>query len=276
MNKKARFSQPLKKQTLAEQVAEAIQESILAGDWQGGEALPTEPELSAQFGVSRAVIRDATRMLAAQGLVEAQHGKGVFVTHSQSDAFGAALLLALRRAGASVWDVEQFEQTIYPDVCALAAREASEAELDHIREMAEAYIAVHEQLMQQSEARGSMLPEEQAQLRAAYRAFNQTIFAATHNQVLTLLAQPLTSLRNLRNWEDIEDRPSKEEAIRSEQAYFRKLVETIATRDPEQVRSVVIGMMALPAEVEEAMRQTAVGEVPNIPRGLFFLRSLDD
>ncbi|MCZ7671106.1 MAG: winged helix-turn-helix domain-containing protein [Chloroflexi bacterium] len=77
MSQKKPFSQPVKKQTLAEQVAESLKESILNGDFVPGEALPTEPELAEAFGVSRAVIRDATRMLAARGLVQAEHGRGV-------------------------------------------------------------------------------------------------------------------------------------------------------------------------------------------------------
>ena len=64
-------------------------------------------ELGEQFGVSRAVVRDATRILMAQGLVEVKHGLGVFVTPPQNEAFGEALLLALRRAGVTVWEVEQ-------------------------------------------------------------------------------------------------------------------------------------------------------------------------
>ena len=69
MSQKKSFSQAVKKQTLAEQVAETVKESILNGDFEPGEALPTEPELAEAFGVSRAVVRDATRMLAAKGLV---------------------------------------------------------------------------------------------------------------------------------------------------------------------------------------------------------------
>ena len=101
MPRKILNSKPFKKQTLAEQVANSIKESILNGSWTSGEALPTEPEIAQQFGVSRAVVRDATRMLAAKGLVEARHGKGVFVTESPIAPFGDALLLALRRMGAS-------------------------------------------------------------------------------------------------------------------------------------------------------------------------------
>ena len=261
MSKKPRFSPAIKKQTLAEQVAEAIKESILAGEWQGGEALPTEPELSDQFGVSRAVVRDATRMLAAQGLVEARHGKGVFVTNSQVDAFGDALLLALRRAQATVWDVEQFEQLLYPEVCALAAREATAAELETIRQTADAYLQLFEQITRQNGEGTSMSLPQQTQVLAASRQFTQAVFSATHNQLLTLLAQPLLRLRNLRDW---EARATVEQIIEMERTYFRTLVEALATRDPEYVRTTVAAMMQLPPEAETAMRETAVGEIPNI------------
>lgn len=273
MNKKPKFSQPVKKQTLAEQVAEAVQESILAGEWQGGEALPTEPELANQFGVSRAVIRDATRMLAAQGLVEAQHGKGVFVTDSQVNAFGDALLLALRRAEATVWDVEQFEQMVYPEVCALAAQEASDDELKSIRQQIEDYLTLYEQVLRKNEKKGGDLPAAaEEQLRKAFRQYIQAIFAATHNQLLTLLAYPLTRLRNLRRWEDAEH-ITLEDVLSNERHYLYKVIDTIETRNPEQVRLIMADMMQLPAEVEAAMRQTAVGEQPLIPP---LLRALDD
>ena len=105
MAKKDLFSKPVKKQTLPEQMVETIKELILSGELEAGDTLPTEPELCEQFGVSRAVVRDATRILMALGLVEVKHGSGVYVTESQSAAFGEALLIALRRSGASAWDV---------------------------------------------------------------------------------------------------------------------------------------------------------------------------
>ena len=143
MTKASPFPTAVKKETLAEQVAGSIKEAILDGQWQPGEALPTEPELAEAFGVSRAVVRDATRMLAAQGLVDAQHGRGVFVTESQVEAFGDALLLALRREGATVWDVEQFEQMVLPEVCALAATEATEEEIAWLEQLADEYIELY-------------------------------------------------------------------------------------------------------------------------------------
>ena len=62
------FSRPVRKQTLAEQMAETIREAILSGDLAAGADLPTEPQLCEQFGVSRAVVRvDTTEGSTADG-----------------------------------------------------------------------------------------------------------------------------------------------------------------------------------------------------------------
>ncbi|MCA9922310.1 MAG: FadR family transcriptional regulator [Anaerolineales bacterium] len=248
---------------MAEQVATAVKDAILAGDFAPGAALPTEPELSADFGVSRAVIRDATRMLAAQGLVVAEHGRGVFVTDSQVEAFGEALLLALRRADASVWDVEQFEQILYPEVGALAAVQATDTELDLIQQKIDAYLTLQQELhvLQQAQRLSS---EQIEQLSAAFRKIITALFAATHNAVLQLLAQPLLELHSVRDWEPEEPQPI-EEVLAFEASYLKTFMEAVASRNPEHAHSTIKQLMKLPAEAETAMRHTPVGETPLIP-----------
>lgn len=264
-------SKRIKKQTMAEQVAETIREEIVAGDWRGGDLLPTEPELGEIYGVSRAVVRDATRMLAAQGLVVSQHGRGVFVTASQTAAFGDALLLALRRAGASVWDVEQFEQSVFPEVCALAAVEATDAEIDAMRQAAADFMQRFEAMISLPVAAdGWTIDAARTSVMDAYVATMRTIFNATHNQVWILLAQPLTRLRNLRQWGP-EDEPTTENvasAVALEATYFDTVISAIDSRDPDQARATVTELMGLPSEAVEAMRQTPVGEIPQIPLAL--------
>jgi GntR family transcriptional repressor for pyruvate dehydrogenase complex len=263
MSKKSRFSITVKKQTLAEQVATAVSEAILAGEWQAGEPLPTEPELAAEFGVSRAVIRDATRMLAARGLVEAQHGRGVFVTESQAAAFGDALLLALRRSGATVWDVEQFEQMVFPEVCALAAAKASKADLAQIRDLTTQYIELFTHTTQTYWANNRSTPlSEVSANRTAFIAIIQAIFAATHNAVWQLLAGPILHLRSTRDWET--ENMTIEELIASETRFLETLVAAVSSGDPQLARKTTAELMQLPAEAIVAMRKTPVGEIPHI------------
>ncbi|HRQ40949.1 MAG TPA: GntR family transcriptional regulator [Chloroflexota bacterium] len=262
MNQKTPFLKSVKKQTLAEQVADTIKESILNGEFEPGAALPTEPELAEAFGVSRAVVRDATRMLAARGLVEAQHGRGVFVTHSPIAAFGDALLLALRRVDATVWDVEQFEQLLLPEVCALAAVQASDEEIVALRELVARNLQVIDEILAAWWSADAMPEAEQQRMWASGREVIQALFQMSHNRVLQLLVQPLLALRNLRYWE--EPATTLEAARQREADFFQTLVTAVASRDPEQARSQMRTRMALPPEAETAMRQTPVGEIPHI------------
>ena len=111
----------MERKTLSQQLAEAIREKIVAGDLAPRDSLPTEPELATQHEVSRQVVRDAVRILLAWGLIDVRHGRGMYVTEVDNPSFGDALLLALRRSGATVWDVEEFEFLIYPRVARQAA-----------------------------------------------------------------------------------------------------------------------------------------------------------
>ncbi len=264
MPKKPLSSKPIKKQTLAGQMADAIQQAILSGELESGAALPTEPALAEQFGVSRAVVRDATRILMAQGLVEVKHGRGVFVTPPQNEAFGEALLLALRRAGATVWDVEQFEQIVFPEVVALAAATASDAEIGALRRLAAECLEVFGRLTRQWGDEPAVPEAELEPLRAAYRELIQAIFAATHNHVFRQLAGPLSGLRNLRSWRGDGDF-DPEAAIKTESEFLNQYVEAIAMRDPARARATVARLMRLPEGAIEVMRRTPVGAIPVIP-----------
>ena len=248
---------------MAEQMAEAVQEAVLSGELEAGAVLPTEPELAEQFGVSRAVVRDATRILMARGLVEVQHGRGVFVTRPDNEAFGEALLLALRRSGATAWDVEQFEQILFPEIIALAATSATHEEIANIRMLAEEYL----QLMADYQAIwwGQAAPAtELERLMASYQRVMRAIFAASHNKVAHQLAQPLLRLRNLRDWAESEDN-TPETMVALESGFIHRLIEAIAGRDPVQARASITRLMKLPPEAVEAMRQTPVGEISIIP-----------
>ncbi len=81
-----------RKERLSDQVAETLRAELTAGRWKPGRRLPAEVELTATFGVSRTVIREAIAALAADGLVEARQGAGVFVLSHPSTSLGALAL----------------------------------------------------------------------------------------------------------------------------------------------------------------------------------------
>lgn len=61
------------------QIAGLLRERIKLGRLTPGEQLPSESELIQHFGVARMTVRQAIQELRGEGLVVAEHGKGVFV-----------------------------------------------------------------------------------------------------------------------------------------------------------------------------------------------------
>ena len=78
-----------RKPKLSERIVSTLRAQLRAGELAPGGKLPTESRLTETFGVSRTVVREALAALAADGLVEARQGAGVFVTAHPANAFGA-------------------------------------------------------------------------------------------------------------------------------------------------------------------------------------------
>ena len=62
------------------QIAGQLQQGITSGDHPPGSQLPTEAELSKQFGVNRHTVRRALEDLSRGGLVRVEQGRGTFVS----------------------------------------------------------------------------------------------------------------------------------------------------------------------------------------------------
>jgi GntR family transcriptional regulator len=64
---------------LYHQLKELLIEKIESGEWEPGHQLPTEFQLTLEFGVSRATVRQAMQLLENQGLIDRKQGRGTFV-----------------------------------------------------------------------------------------------------------------------------------------------------------------------------------------------------
>jgi len=69
---------------LYEQIKILITQSLVAGEWKPGEAIPSEMELAARFRVSQGTVRKAIDELASEHILMRRQGKGTFVaSHSE-------------------------------------------------------------------------------------------------------------------------------------------------------------------------------------------------
>jgi len=80
---------------LYQQIKTLLLRSLQAGEWQPGQAIPSEAELALRFRVSQGTVRKAIDELAAENLLLRRQGKGTFVsTHDEEQTRYRFLRLA--------------------------------------------------------------------------------------------------------------------------------------------------------------------------------------
>lgn len=69
---------------LYDQIKILLTQSLIAGEWKPGDAIPSEMELAARYQVSQGTVRKAIDALSAENILIRRQGKGTFVaTHTE-------------------------------------------------------------------------------------------------------------------------------------------------------------------------------------------------
>jgi GntR family transcriptional regulator len=69
---------------LYQQIKSLLVQGLQAGEWQPGQAIPSEMELASRFRVSQGTVRKAIDEMAAENVLVRRQGKGTFVaTHAE-------------------------------------------------------------------------------------------------------------------------------------------------------------------------------------------------
>jgi DNA-binding FadR family transcriptional regulator len=123
--------------SLHDYVVEELGRRIVLGEFEPGEALPTEARLVATLGVSRTALREALRVLGAKGLVEAKPKVGTIVrarshwNFLDSDIFGWRL--DSEEAADVIAELHQLRHLIEPLAASMAATHATRSHLARLR-----------------------------------------------------------------------------------------------------------------------------------------------
>lgn len=108
--------------TLAHHVAAELERLITEGRFRPGERLPSERELAERFGVSRTVVREAVRGVAAKGLLEVRAGSGTVVRRPSSEQVAASIgLLLSMSGGATPEKIVEVRRILEVEIAGLAA-----------------------------------------------------------------------------------------------------------------------------------------------------------
>lgn len=163
---------------IADQILSEISDQIVRGVFPKGTKLPTERELAERFGVSGPTIREAIRGLTATGLIVVRHGSGAYVTADATSLLATSLKNVIQienLRGADLLDVTGGLIVQAARLAANAATNADKARLFDVLEQMESIDTV----------------ESGA---AAFRAFHEALALASHNPLLAILYDYLTSV----------------------------------------------------------------------------------
>jgi len=120
----------------AAKVADRIVEEVMARGWPVGEVLGSEAELLEHFGVSRAVFREAVRLVEHQQVVRTRRGPGggLIVIEPTMGAVTDAVVLYLHRVDARLDEI--FEaRIILEEIACLKACEVAEPDENDVAEL---------------------------------------------------------------------------------------------------------------------------------------------
>lgn len=236
------FDFSLQRDTLYEQIAERIVELIVSAALHPGDKLPGERELAEQLGVSRPVIRDATRILSVRGLVEVRPGSGTYIQELDPRQATAPieLYLRLRRAHNTFNQIYEIRHTLEVEIAGLAAERATEEDLAAL----EAAID------------GMAANSEDSQLFTHYDlAFHSALGNATHNDLYNVLLTPITDL--LLDYRLAAFYYDPEETIHTGLTGHREILDAVRSRDPRGARQAMLHHLKKAKGLYEAAHKKA-------------------
>lgn len=203
---------------LHEIVAERLTQMIIKGQLLPGDRLPTERELTEQLGVSRGVVREATKLLVAKGLVIVRPGTGMAVADPGSENVTESLSLFLHRQPTGLHHLLELRRCLEVETAGLAAEKASAEDI--------------------------ALLQSQVQQMAQQVADTQTFITADllfHKQIAVMSQNPLfvAILDSLSDVLLASRRMSVqvENGVRTAQEGHQRICEAIARRDSSSART---------------------------------------
>jgi GntR family transcriptional repressor for pyruvate dehydrogenase complex len=217
---------------LADKVAEQLTEAIVGKRLKPGDRLPSERDLGEKFRVSRTVVREAVRSLAAKGLVRVTSGRGVEVNGMTSSNVAASMRLLVRgHEGLDYGTVHEVRMALEVQTAGLAALRAGADELARLRALCDS----HERSLKEKDLAGAAEADFQ---------FHRELTRAAGNELLLAMLDSISDvLREVRH--QSMNRPHvSEDGLKA----HRRILKCVSAGKPEAARE------AMAAHLTEAER----------------------
>jgi GntR family transcriptional repressor for pyruvate dehydrogenase complex len=204
--------------SLVERVCQQLAELIRGGSTEEERWLPGERSLAEKLGVSRTVVREATKRLEQQGMLEIQHGTGIKIVDRLHRPLNDSLTLLIPDMADRLQQLNEARLSIEPDAAASAAQRATKEQIKTMRR-------IQTQL--------EKAPDNAAAIEADIAA-HHAIADASGNLIYRLILDSLAEIGVTSRLRTI-GRIGKKTAIEHHAA----ILEAIERRDPETARAAM-------------------------------------
>ena len=126
-----------KSEKVSDNIIAQIRDSILSGLLKPGDRLASEKELIEQFGVSKATMREALRVLEVMGLIEIRKGiaGGAFVAEVDMRTTIHSIINFLHFHAISIYEITMLRYIIEPTMAQMAAVRMTDRDEENLREI---------------------------------------------------------------------------------------------------------------------------------------------
>jgi GntR family transcriptional repressor for pyruvate dehydrogenase complex len=208
--------QSVSRPSLAASITHQLRDLVLAGDLKPGEQLPGHRELAQLFGVSVPSVREAISALVTAGMLEAQPGRGTFVSQAMRPDLASPAVLGTADSEEEIDDLVEARWALELLLAGLAARRATEAQIKELRRTV-------------AEMDGHVGDAER--YLEADLSFHLQVAAAAQNRVLRRAMFAIRALLKRALRLNLERDVASGVDVRASVALHAQIVEAIAARD---------------------------------------------
>jgi DNA-binding FadR family transcriptional regulator len=205
---------------MAELIARSLRRQVVSGELREGDALPSEPALMAQYGVSRPTLREAFRILESEGLISIQRGtRGGARVHAPDGELAAKYAgLVLQYQRTTLKDVYDARSFLEATCAGMAAERRTRKDLTRLQ-------AVYDLIDR---------TDDLAERITLHAHFGASVVATSASQTMVMLSSVLRSILDRSTLAAVlatADQEATVKAYRDAHVAQRRLLELIETRD---------------------------------------------
>ena len=223
--------------------ADSVRKMIVEGGLQPGEPLPSEGSLAEQLGMGRTSIREALKLLTAEGFVEVRRGSGVYVGSPRLAPTLEQLNWFARVDADAYRDINEMRLILEVGIAPLVIERAQPTHLDAMSQ------AIWE--ARREFDRGTL------DLRRYDYTFHQAYLEASDNSLAISFGERLRQFFQNEEYAKLVDRTP--EQVRRVLAEHAQILESILLGDLDRLRRVLVTHLERRKQVSPLLRDSLRG-----------------